>query len=147
MKRGFGLFLVLALVLLGGESWGGTLKPQMPRGPYSLDIKASAEALVQKLEKRFTPPPAKVVLVRKGEVLLLDEPASGVDPAKVGDMLKLVKEAAGMGKAICIVEHNLDIVRELADVAYFMDQGEEVAKGTPEELMKDRRLAEIYFGV
>jgi len=71
LKRGFGLFLVLALVLLGGESWGGTLKPQMPRGPYSLDIKASAEALVQKLEKRFTPPPAKVVLVRKGEVLLL----------------------------------------------------------------------------
>lgn len=66
MKRGMGLFLVLSVVLLGVKVGGETLRPQLPRGPYSFDIKASAENLVQKLEGRFKIPPATVVMVKGG---------------------------------------------------------------------------------
>ena len=86
------------------------------------------------------------ILATEGEVFLLDEPTSGVDPAWVGEILKRVEEVARMGKAICIIEHNLDVVRGLADWVYFMDHGEIIAEGEPEKLLRDPHLAEIYFG-
>ncbi len=71
MKRGLGIFLLLVFSLFLADAWSAeTLKPQRPKGLYSFDIKASAEALVKKLEERFTFPEGRVVLVRKGEVLI-----------------------------------------------------------------------------
>jgi branched-chain amino acid transport system permease protein len=66
------------------------------------------------------------LLATEAEVLLLDEPASGL---------------------ICIVEHNLDIIRDLADHVVFMAEGTAIADGPPEAVMSDRKLAELYFGV
>ncbi|WP_166875058.1 ATP-binding cassette domain-containing protein [Salinibacterium sp. ZJ450] len=80
------------------------------------------------------------------DVLLLDEPASGVDRAWVERILELIMKLAEQGKAVCLVEHNLDVIRAVADHAYFMELGQIVAEGSPEELMADPRLAEIYFG-
>ena len=69
--RGLAVSIWVLLFLFGpsGSSWG-TISPQRPKGPYSFDIKASSESLVKVLEARFQAPPAKVALVRKGEVLL-----------------------------------------------------------------------------
>jgi hypothetical protein len=69
--RGLAVSIVVLLFLLGpSRVLGGTISPQKPKGPYSFDIKASSEKLVKALEARFRVPPAKVALVRKGEVLL-----------------------------------------------------------------------------
>ena len=80
------------------------------------------------------------------DVLLLDEPASGVDLQWVRRILGLIRQLAAAGKTVCIVEHNLEVVTAVADHAYFMEAGRIIAEGRPEELMADPRLADIYFG-
>jgi branched-chain amino acid transport system permease protein len=86
------------------------------------------------------------LLATEADVLLLDEPASGVDRQWVEKILHLVRELAAGGRTVCVVEHNLEIVRALASRAYFMDAGRIVAEGSPDELMADDRLTSIYFG-
>jgi len=80
------------------------------------------------------------------DVLLLDEPSSGVDLQWVRRILDLIRQLAAAGKTVCIVEHNLEVVTAVADHAYFMEAGRIIAEGRPEELMADPRLADIYFG-
>lgn len=86
------------------------------------------------------------LIATEADVLLLDEPASGVDLQWVRRILDLIRQLAASGKTVCIVEHNLEVVTAIAEHAYFMEAGHIIAEGRPEELMADRRLAEIYFG-
>ena len=86
------------------------------------------------------------LLTTEAEILLLDEPSSGVDPNWVKQFMNIIKELAKSGKTICIVEHNLEVVREISDTVYFMAEGRKIAQGSAEELMADPKLAEIYFG-
>ena len=80
-------------------------------------------------------------------LLFLDEPTSGMDPESVKEMMKLIQQAVKDGKrTVCLVEHNLDVVRGIADYAYFMDEGQVIASGTPAELMANPKLTEVYFG-
>jgi branched-chain amino acid transport system permease protein len=86
------------------------------------------------------------LLATEADVLLLDEPASGVDPQWVARILGLIRQCAEAGRTVCLVEHNLEAVTAVADHAYFMEAGRIIAEGAPETLMADARLAEIYFG-
>jgi branched-chain amino acid transport system permease protein len=86
------------------------------------------------------------LVATEADVLLLDEPASGVDLHWVQRILDLIRQLAASGKTVCIVEHNLEVVTAIADHVYFMEAGRIIAEGRPEELMADRRLGEIYFG-
>lgn len=81
------------------------------------------------------------------EVLLLDEPSSGVDPNWVKRFMAIIRDLAESGKTVCIVEHNLEVVRGVSDTVYFMAEGKKIAQGKAEELMADPKLGEIYFGV
>ena len=85
-------------------------------------------------------------LATKAEVLLLDEPASGIDSRWVDTMLSLVADLRTQGKTVCIVEHNLHVVERLADTVLFMELGRLTAQGRIEELTRNERLAEAYFG-
>jgi branched-chain amino acid transport system permease protein len=86
------------------------------------------------------------VLATEAEVLLLDEPASGIDQRWVDVMLDLIESLRPEGRTVCIVEHNLNVVGRLADHIYFMELGCITAEGSLQELTGDRRLAEAYFG-
>ncbi len=86
------------------------------------------------------------LLATRCSILLLDEPASGIDMASIESMRKEVVKLAESGKTICLVEHNLDLVKGLSDESLFMDQGHVIRKARPEELMADPELAQIYFG-
>lgn len=85
-------------------------------------------------------------LATEADVLLLDEPASGVDGAWVDVMLGIIDAVRAQGRTVCLVEHNLEVVRQLADHAYFMELGEITAEGTVAELTSSARLTEAYFG-
>jgi branched-chain amino acid transport system permease protein len=85
-------------------------------------------------------------LATEADVLLLDEPASGVDGAWVDVMLGIIDAVRAQGRTVCLVEHNLEVVRQLADHAYFMELGAITAEGTVEELTSSARLTEAYFG-
>ena len=86
------------------------------------------------------------ILAARAEIWLLDEPASGLDLASRLRFGALLKEARRQGVAICLIEHNLDVVTELADRIAFLDQGQVLAEGEPEAILKDPKLAAIYFG-
>ena len=86
------------------------------------------------------------VLATEADVLLLDEPASGIDTQWVEAMLALIESLRTQGRTICIVEHNLHVVGRLADHTYFMELGSITAQGTIEELTAAPRLAAAYFG-
>jgi branched-chain amino acid transport system permease protein len=86
------------------------------------------------------------LLATEAEVLLLDEPASGIDIDGVERMLQLIEQLRDRGKCVCIVEHNLHVVERLADRVYFMEAGRITAEGTMTELMGQERLSEVYFG-
>ena len=86
------------------------------------------------------------VLATEADVLLLDEPASGIDTKWVDTMLDLVEAVKHQGRTVCIVEHNLHVVGRLADHTYFMELGMITAQGTIAELTSSERLAEAYFG-
>jgi branched-chain amino acid transport system permease protein len=87
------------------------------------------------------------LLTTGAEVLLLDEPSSGVDPNWVERFMGIIRNLAQSGKTICIVEHNLEVVRGVSDTVFFMAEGRMIAHGSAEELMADPKLGEIYFGV
>jgi ABC-type branched-subunit amino acid transport system ATPase component/ABC-type branched-subunit amino acid transport system permease subunit len=87
------------------------------------------------------------LLATDPQVVLLDEPSAGTDSKWVLRVLDIVRQLAASGKAVCIVEHNLDLIRQLDGEAYFLDEGRIVAHGSVEELMADRRLLENYLGL
>ncbi|HSR13756.1 MAG TPA: ATP-binding cassette domain-containing protein [Thermodesulfobacteriota bacterium] len=87
------------------------------------------------------------LLASEAQVLLLDEPSSGVDPNWVKRFMGIIRDLAKSGKTICIVEHNLEVVRGVSDTVYFMAEGRRVAHGSAEELMANPELGKIYFGV
>jgi branched-chain amino acid transport system permease protein len=87
------------------------------------------------------------VLATRADVVLLDEPASGIDARWLEKTLELIGQLRQQGKTVCIVEHNLDVVERLADHVVFLEQGTVTAEGTMTELKSQERLVEAYFGM
>jgi branched-chain amino acid transport system permease protein len=80
------------------------------------------------------------------EVLLFDEPLSGLAPNTLEAIFPIIKRLAAAGRTICIIEHNLDVIRGLCDTAIFLDEGRRLAEDVPERLIADPALAARYFG-
>ena len=86
------------------------------------------------------------ILVTDATLWLLDEPASGLDPASYARFVNLVRGRLAHGVTICLIEHNLDIVQGISDRIAFLDQGRLLAEGDPHSILSDPALAAIYFG-
>ena len=74
------------------------------------------------------------VLAMEPEILVLDEPTAGLDPATRGELLGVIRAIRGDGKTIVLVSHDLDEVAEIADRVCLMKDGEVASLGTPEEV-------------
>nr|MCW2727363.1 branched-chain amino acid transporter ATP-binding protein/permease [Aeromicrobium sp.] len=112
-----------------------------------LGIASQADVLVSDLSYGDQKLVAIARLLATGcDVLLLDEPTSGVDPASVEKVIAGIGRLRALGHTVCLVEHSVHFVQRLADRAVFLDQGTVIAEGTVDELMNRRELAELYFG-
>ncbi len=87
------------------------------------------------------------LLATQANLLLLDEPASGLDPTSVEAIMALIRRLPDYGKTICVIEHNLDVIKGLADPVVFLNEGRAIASGAPAQIMASPQLADIYFGV
>ena len=85
------------------------------------------------------------LLATGAEALLFDEPLSGLAPNALAKVFPIFKQLAASGRTLCIIEHNLDVIRELCSRVVFLDEGRKLAEGTPEELMRDPQLSVRYF--
>ena len=86
------------------------------------------------------------VLATGAELLLLDEPASGMSAGALDNIMVLLRRLQTEGKTLLVVEHNTRVVQQIADDVLFLHQGHLMAQGTPQEIIADPALAEIYFG-
>ncbi|MGC8583996.1 MAG: ABC transporter ATP-binding protein [Thermoproteus sp.] len=80
------------------------------------------------------------------EVLLLDEPAAGLNPSLALDLFKRLRDLAKSGVALLVVEHRLDLAIDYADYAYFMHEGKVVLEGPPQQVFTNPLVAQIYLG-
>jgi ABC-type branched-subunit amino acid transport system ATPase component len=87
-----------------------------------------------------------VLLMGDPRVLLLDEPAAGVNPALVGEQVALLRSLAVEGRTVLLVEHNMAMVSDVCDRVVVLHAGEVIARGTPAEILRDRRVARSYLG-
>jgi ABC-type branched-subunit amino acid transport system ATPase component len=86
------------------------------------------------------------VLATGAELLLLDEPASGLSAGALDAVMGLLRRLQTEGQTLLVVEHNTRVVQQIADEVLFLHQGHLMAQGTPREIITDPALAEIYFG-
>ena len=80
-------------------------------------------------------------------VMLLDEPASGLDGESLRRIVPMVRRLVDHGKTVLLIEHNMELISELSDEVVFLHQGRVLAAGAPAEITRDPALTEIYFGV
>ncbi len=79
-------------------------------------------------------------------LLLLDEPSSGLDESETEDFGRLLRQLAGEGKGVLMVEHDMDLVMAVCDEIHVLDFGAIIASGSPAQIRADKRVQEAYLG-
>src|SRR5688572_21591511 len=80
------------------------------------------------------------------EMVMLDEPMAGVNPALTQSLLHHVKDLREDGMTVLFVEHDMDMVRDISDWVIVMAQGQVIAEGPPDAVMADQRVVDAYLG-
>jgi branched-chain amino acid transport system ATP-binding protein len=85
-------------------------------------------------------------LMVEPELVMLDEPMAGVNPALKQSLLGHVKSLREDGMTVLFVEHDMDMVRDISDWVVVMAQGKVIAEGPPHSVMGDQRVIDAYLG-
>jgi branched-chain amino acid transport system ATP-binding protein len=80
------------------------------------------------------------------EIVLLDEPAAGVNPGLVDEITDSILELNRDGATFLVIEHEMDVIRELSDYVYVLAEGTNLTEGDAESALEDPRVLEAYFG-
>lgn len=86
------------------------------------------------------------VLLLDPKLLLMDEPAAGVNPALLEKLLGIIAGYHARGRSILIVEHNMKVIAELCDWVIVLDHGRVLAEGTPEDVRRNPVVLQAYLG-
>jgi branched-chain amino acid transport system ATP-binding protein len=85
-------------------------------------------------------------LAMRPQLLLLDEPFGGLNPAERTQMIELIRTVARTGVTILMIEHVMKAVQALADRTLVIHHGQQIAEGPPSKVLRDPRVIEVYLG-
>ena len=85
-------------------------------------------------------------LASRPDILLLDEPTAGMNPAETLELAEQIKSLHALGLTILIIEHKLDVVTALADTVIVLDHGDKIAEGRPDEVRRNEQVLTAYLG-
>jgi branched-chain amino acid transport system ATP-binding protein len=81
------------------------------------------------------------------KLLLLDEPAAGMNPQETVELIELIRKICAAGITVFLIEHDMKLVMEISDLIYVLDHGEEIAAGKPAEVRSNDKVIHAYLGV
>jgi len=79
-------------------------------------------------------------------LLMIDEPAAGLNPVEVGALLRRIRSLRDRGVTVLLVEHNMDLVMNVADRILVMDYGQQLFAGTPADVQAHPDVIAAYLG-
>ena len=144
-QRGESVFSAMFKGLWGAQEKENTLRAEEILARFKLDTKRDDFAGSLSGGQRKLLEMARALMVQP-ELVMLDEPMAGVNPALTQSLLGHVKDLREEGMTVLFVEHDMDMVRDISDWVIVMAQGQVIAEGPPLEVMADQRVIDAYLG-
>ena len=147
--------LLIALQESHGSTWSRLLRDRRDRWEEEID---NVLTLVGLSDLRGAPIGAlsygqqklcdlAMALVGSSDLIFLDEPMAGVNPALIQRLVETIRTANRTGRTFVIVEHNMKVVMDLCTRIVVLENGKVIADGAPSEVQSNERVLEAYFGV
>ena len=144
-QRGESIFAGMFKVLWADQEAENTDRAMDLLGRFKLDAKKDDFAGSLSGGQRKLLEMARALMVDP-ELIMLDEPMAGVNPALKQSLLGHVKSLRDEGRTVLFVEHDMDMVRDISDWVVVMGQGTILAEGPPDSVMADPRVIDAYLG-